>query len=105
MTAKEIVQNFYKSDVLLEPNSVKNFLHPDVVLEWRSSTGFKQLNYNEIIRKNNDGNTIIVISRGIQCTNKKCKNDSRLSTYLVDNQGVNVGWTPFFDGKINRNYL
>ena len=28
--------------------------------------------YNEIIKKNNDGNTSIVINRGIQRTNKKC---------------------------------
>ena len=49
MNAKEIVQNFYKSDVLIEPNSVKEFLHPEVILEWHSSQGFLKLNYDAII--------------------------------------------------------
>lgn len=54
MTAKEIIQNFYKSDVLLEPSSVKEFLHPDVVLEWQSSQGFLKLNYQDIIDLSTD---------------------------------------------------
>jgi len=49
MNAKEIVQNFYKSDVLIEPNLVKEFLHPEVILEWHSSQGFLKLNYDDII--------------------------------------------------------
>ena len=43
MTAKKIVQEFYKSDVLLDSEKVKAFLHPDVVLEWHSSKGFHKL--------------------------------------------------------------
>ena len=54
MNAKEIVQNFYKSDVLIEPNSVKEFLHPEVILEWHSSQGFLKLNYDEIIALSTD---------------------------------------------------
>ncbi len=49
MSAKEIVQNFYKSDVLLETNTVNEFLHPEVVLEWHSTKGFLKLNHDEII--------------------------------------------------------
>ncbi|TBX70128.1 nuclear transport factor 2 family protein [Flavobacterium silvisoli] len=49
MSAKEIVQNFYKSDVLLETNTVNDFLHPDVVLEWHSSKGFLKLKHDDII--------------------------------------------------------
>jgi hypothetical protein len=49
MSAKEIVQNFYQSDVLLETSTVNEFLHPDVVLEWHSSKGFLKLNHDEII--------------------------------------------------------
>jgi predicted SnoaL-like aldol condensation-catalyzing enzyme len=49
MSAKEIVQNFYQSDVLLETTTVGNFLHPEVVLEWHSTKGFLKLHHDEII--------------------------------------------------------
>ncbi|HEU4496762.1 MAG TPA: nuclear transport factor 2 family protein [Flavobacterium sp.] len=49
MTAKEIVQNFYKSDVLLDKAAVEAFLHPEVVLDWNSSKGFLQMNRTEIM--------------------------------------------------------
>lgn len=54
MTAKKIVQDFYKSDVLLDSEKVKAFLHPDVVLEWHSSKGFHKLNYDQIIDLSNE---------------------------------------------------
>ena len=49
MSAKEIVQNFYKSDVILEAETVNQFLHPEVVLEWHSTKGFLTLNHDQII--------------------------------------------------------
>jgi hypothetical protein len=49
MSAKEIVQKFYQSDVLLEPNTVKEFLHPEVVLEWHSTKGFLKLKKEDIL--------------------------------------------------------
>ena len=49
MSAKDIVQNFYKSDVILEAETVNQFLHPDVVLEWHSTKGFLTLNHDQII--------------------------------------------------------
>jgi predicted SnoaL-like aldol condensation-catalyzing enzyme len=49
MGAKAIVQNFYKSDVLLESDTVNAFLHPDVILEWHSTKGFLKLNKDQII--------------------------------------------------------
>jgi predicted SnoaL-like aldol condensation-catalyzing enzyme len=49
MSAKEIVQEFYKSDVLLETKTVAKFLHHDVVLEWHSSKGFLKLHHDDII--------------------------------------------------------
>jgi len=54
MKAKEIVQNFYKSDVIIEPNSVKEFLHPEVELEWHSSQGFLKLGQQDIIDLSTD---------------------------------------------------
>lgn len=49
MSAKEIVQEFYKSDALLENETVSKLLHDDVVLEWHSSKGFLKLKHKEII--------------------------------------------------------
>ena len=49
MTAKKIVKDFYKSDVLLDSEKVHSFLHPDVVLEWHSSTGYHKLKHDQII--------------------------------------------------------
>ncbi|MFC6095899.1 nuclear transport factor 2 family protein [Flavobacterium qiangtangense] len=49
MTAKEIVQNFYKSDVLLDIKAMESFLHPEVILDWNSSKGFLQMNLAEIL--------------------------------------------------------
>jgi len=49
MSAKEIVQEFYKSDVMLDDALVSKLLHHDVVLEWHSSKGFLKLHHDEII--------------------------------------------------------
>lgn len=54
MSAKEIVQNFYQSDVLLETDTVKEFLHPDVVLEWHSTRGFLKLKKSDIVALSNE---------------------------------------------------
>ncbi len=49
MSAKEIVLEFYKSDALLETDTVAKLLHNDVVLEWHSSKGFIKLKHQQII--------------------------------------------------------
>lgn len=49
MSAKKIVQEFYKSEALINGELMKNFLHPEVVLDWNSSTGFLQLKHKDIM--------------------------------------------------------
>ena len=49
MSAKEIVQEFYKSDALLESKTISKLLHDDVVLEWHSTNGFLKLKHQDII--------------------------------------------------------
>jgi hypothetical protein len=49
MSVKDIVQNFYKSDLLLDPEQVKAFLHPDVLLEWHTTKGFMKLHFDQIV--------------------------------------------------------
>lgn len=63
MKAKEIVQNFYKSDVLIDPTLVETFLHPEVILEWHSSQGFLKLNHDDIIDLSTDLNKAYIRSK------------------------------------------
>jgi hypothetical protein len=49
MSAKEIVQNFYKSDAFIDSTVLKDFLHPEIVLEWNSSKGFVEHNFASLL--------------------------------------------------------
>lgn len=49
MTSKRLIQDFYKSDALINPAIMKDFLHPDVIVDWNSTKGFIQMKYDEII--------------------------------------------------------
>ena len=54
MSIKEFVQKFYKSDALIDSEILKTYLHPDVLLDWNSSTGFIQMDYNAILEMANE---------------------------------------------------
>ena len=54
MSAKEIVRNFYKSDAFINSEVMKEYLHPDCILDWNSSTGFIQMDYNAIMNITNE---------------------------------------------------
>ncbi len=49
MDAKELVSAYYSSDVFSNPETANRFLHDDVIMEWRSSKGFLQLNKADIV--------------------------------------------------------
>lgn len=49
MKPKDIVLEFYKSDVLLDRNTVSELLHPEVSMDWNSSQGFIQMNYDDFL--------------------------------------------------------
>ena len=49
MSAKEIVKKFYKSDALIDSEVLKDFIHPDIIVEWNSSKGFVELNYDALL--------------------------------------------------------
>jgi hypothetical protein len=49
MKPKDIVLDFYKSDVLLDRKTVSELLHPEVTIDWNSSQGFIQMNYDDIL--------------------------------------------------------
>ena len=50
MQSKEIVLEFYKSDVILNKTEVNEFLHPDIMVDWNSSKGFIQMNKEDILK-------------------------------------------------------
>ena len=49
MTAKKIIQDFYKSDALINSEVMDSFLHPEVTVDWHSSTGFIHMKREEIL--------------------------------------------------------
>jgi hypothetical protein len=48
MSAKKIVMDFYKSDALINPAIMDEFLHPDIQVECRSSKGTINMNRHDI---------------------------------------------------------
>ena len=49
MSAKKIVQDFYKSEALINSAILDTFLHPEFILEWNSTKGFIQMNRSELL--------------------------------------------------------
>ena len=77
MQPKDVVLDFYKSDVLLDRNAVDKFLHPEASIDWNSSKGFIEMNRNDILNLTDDLNKAylrskIVISHIIAEENKVC---------------------------------
>ena len=83
MSAKEIVQKFYKSDALIDSEVMKDFLHPEVVVEWNSSKGFIQLDYNSLLNLSNDLSKAYVRSK------------VRISHIIAENDVISVRYSHF----------
>ncbi len=49
-TAKEIIRNFYLSDILHDDSVLKRFFHPELVLIWNSSDGLTIMHYDDIVK-------------------------------------------------------
>jgi len=48
-SAKEIVRNFYLSDILHDNSVLETYFHKEVVLIWNSSDGLSILHYNDLV--------------------------------------------------------
>lgn len=48
-SAKEIVKDFYNSDLLNDSTVLEQFFHPDMVLIWNSSDGLTIMHFEEIV--------------------------------------------------------
>ena len=49
MSPKDLVRNFYESDLANDASLIPKFFHQDCELHWNSSKGFTILNYTDII--------------------------------------------------------
>jgi predicted SnoaL-like aldol condensation-catalyzing enzyme len=83
MTAKEIVQNFYKSDAFIDSEILKEYLHLDVVLDWNSSKGLVQMNFDSLIAFSNELNRSYVRSK------------IRISTIIAEGEMISVRYSHF----------
>lgn len=114
MTPKEVVLEFYKPDVLLDKNAVKQLLHPDVTIDWNSSKGFIQMNYTDILALTDDlhkayTRSKIQISHIIEEGNTV---SARYSHFVrtIENPGEEMLLAHFFviwetkDGKLHKGF-
>ncbi|MFV8344531.1 MULTISPECIES: nuclear transport factor 2 family protein [Flavobacterium] len=83
MSAKEVVQKFYKSDALIDSEVIKDFLHPEVIVEWNSSKGFIQLDYDSLLSLSNDLSKAYVRSK------------VRISHIMSENDLISVRYSHF----------
>lgn len=47
---KEVVRDFYRSDILKDESVLERYFHPDLVLIWNSANGLTIMNYEDIIK-------------------------------------------------------
>lgn len=83
MSVKEIVQKFYKSDALIDSAVMKDYLHPEVLVEWNSSKGFLELDYNALVQLSDELSKAYVRSK------------VRISHILAENDLVSLRYSHF----------
>jgi predicted SnoaL-like aldol condensation-catalyzing enzyme len=49
MSAKKVVQDFYRSEAIINTELMESYMHPEVILDWNSTKGFIQMTRSEII--------------------------------------------------------
>ncbi|KJJ38025.1 nuclear transport factor 2 family protein [Aequorivita vladivostokensis] len=47
--AKDVVRDFYRSDILRDDTVMERFFHPELVLIWNSANGLSIMNYDDIV--------------------------------------------------------
>lgn len=48
ISAKEVVRNFYQTDMVADPTKLSSFVHKDIVLIWNSTDGLTIMHYDDI---------------------------------------------------------
>lgn len=83
MSSKKIVQDFYKSDALINSEIMNSYLHPDVILDWNSSKGFIQMKHKDIMELANELSKAYVRSK------------AKISHILKDGNNVAVRYSHY----------
>ena len=83
MSEKEFIQQFYKSDALIDSDVLKEYLHADVLVDWNSSKGFVQLDYDSLMNLSNDLSKAYVRSK------------VRISHIISENDTVSVRYSHY----------
>ncbi len=114
MTAKKLVQDFYKSDALIDAAIMNDYLHPEFILEWNSSTGFIKMNREDILNLTDKLNKAYVRSkvRISHFVNDGSTVAIRYAHYVktIENPREEMHLADFFiiweikDGKLYRGY-
>lgn len=83
MSAKEIVLKFYKSEALINSELLKEYMHPEIILDWNSSKGFIQMNYDSLMSFVKELNKAYVRSK------------VRISHVVVEKDSVSLRYSHF----------
>jgi len=63
MASKKLVQDFYKSDAVINSTVMEKFLHPDFELEWHSTKGLVKMNRHQLLKFADDLGTAYIRSK------------------------------------------
>lgn len=47
--AKELVKNFYRSNILKDDRVLENYIHPELTLIWNSANGLSIMNFEDLV--------------------------------------------------------
>ena len=83
MSAKKLVQDFYKSDALINSEVMDTFLHPEFTLDWNSSKGFIQMKRQDLLAMSHELSKAYVRSK------------ARISHLLKDGDSVTVRYSHY----------
>ncbi|MCG9792700.1 nuclear transport factor 2 family protein [Flavobacterium algicola] len=83
MTAKELVVDFYKSDALIDSEIMKNYIHPEIRIDWNNSSGYSELNYDSLLS--------LITDLSIGYIRSKVK----ISQIVAENNMISVRYTHF----------
>jgi hypothetical protein len=83
MSAKEFVKAFYKSDAFINSSILKEFIHPEIVIDWYSTNGFIQLNYDALVDLSDTLHKAYVRSK------------ARISHMVEENELISVRYSHF----------
>lgn len=114
MTAKNVVQDFYKSDALIDPAVMASYLHDDVQLEWHSSTGIIKFDRKGILAFAEQTSKAYVRTK-VRISHLVAEDDTVSVRYLqsvktIENPREEMPLAQFFaiwevrDGKLYRGY-